>query len=164
MIQNNPLPFALRLTVLSCFATLGTVYILYSSHTSLALTTMRGVTYLMFKWGDVPEWLTGRFAKPYFVSSILTVTSKIKKTTSLSVGGLFYFGGDGENRRDFLARSRCLNGIFEWAGGLDGRLRKNPDDDAARWMRARRRILTSSHTHSLTKHGPTHRGIIRDAH
>ena len=34
---------------------------------------------LLFNFrGDVPEWLTGRFAKPYFVSSILTVTSKFQ--------------------------------------------------------------------------------------
>ena len=26
--------------------------------------------------GDVPKWLMGRFAKPFSVSSILTVTSK----------------------------------------------------------------------------------------
>jgi hypothetical protein len=55
-----------------------------------------------------------------------------------------------ENRRVFSTPGGCLNGIPLGAGGPDGRLRKNPDDEAASMTLAMRRILTVT---SKTKKG-----------
>lgn len=64
--------------------------------------------------GDVPKWLMGRFAKPYCVSSILTVTSKFRSEKVDAV---------------LLAASNKINDITEekqlHSGGLSPEIRRN---------------------------------------
>lgn len=56
------------------------------------------------KWGDVPKWLRGRFAKPFCSGSSPLVTSKFKNPAEKSAG--FFVFNNNNNLRGSGGASR----------------------------------------------------------
>jgi hypothetical protein len=74
----------------------------------------------------VPEWLMGRFAKPYFVGSIPTVTSKIKKPAASAVGFFILEVTVRRSGRGERGKLRVMRGLATEGSLRRGRQKSRP--------------------------------------